>query len=290
LALPRRGKIYGLNEAVRHAAGEILVFSDANSIYDKKALRALVRNFADPQVGGVAGNTTYDVCPWSESSSRGENLYWSYDKWLKQLESLTDSIVSAHGAIYAIRRTLYRPIADAGVTDDFAISTAVVEQGYRLVFESEALACEVALPEARREFWRKVRIMTTGWRGLILRKALFNPFRYGFYSLVLFSHKLLRRLVPLSLLALFAISVLLSTSGKLYLAASVGQTLFYGLAGLGYLLRRAHVGQLKWIYLPFFYCMANAAALVALVKLARGQRIELWQPQRHDAGAQLEKV
>jgi cellulose synthase/poly-beta-1,6-N-acetylglucosamine synthase-like glycosyltransferase len=290
LALPRQGKIHALNEAVQQAGGDILVFSDANVIYQRLALRNLARNFADLHVGGVAGNTNYDVRPRSESSSHGENLYWSYDKWLKQLESLTGSIVSAHGAIYAIRRTLYRPVTDAAVTDDFAISTAVVEQGYRLVFESDALAYEVALPEANREFWRKVRLMTRGLRGLILRKALFNPSRYGFYSLVLLTHKLLRRLVPLCLLALFAISIFLSTTGGLYLVAVVGQALFYGLAGVGYLLRRGPVGQLKWFYLPFFYCMANAAALVALVKLVRGQRVELWHPQRHRDGRQFENA
>jgi len=281
MSLPRRGKIHTLNAAVLHATGQILVFSDANSIYDRQALRALARNFADPEVGGVAGNTAYRIPAGSESSVRGESLYWSYDKWLKQMESLTGSIVSAHGAIYAIRRELYRPPEDSAVTDDFAISTAVVEQGRRLVFESEAVAYELAVPDVGGEFRRKVRLMTRGFRGLLLRKRLFDPFQYGFYSLVLLSHKALRRLVPCFLLALFAASILLSARGKLYLFAAFAQALFYGLGGTGYLLRGTAWGQKKYFYVPFFFCMANGAALVAMVKLVSGKRIELWQPQRH---------
>ena len=282
LSLPRRGKIYALNAAVAHATGEILVFSDANTFFDLQALRNLARNFADPEVGGVAGRKIYTLQPGSDSSSQGEHLYWSYDLWLKQMESLTGSIVSADGAIYAIRRTLYRPLTNSAVTDDFAISTAVVEQGHRLVFESAAYAYEVAIPSADREFWRKVRLMTRGMRSLILRRRLLNPFRYGFYALWLFSHKALRRLVPVFLLLMLPACILASPSGTLYLGATLAQACFYGLACVGYVFRRTHLGQQKCFYVPFFYCLANAAALVAILKLVRGDHIQLWQPQRHN--------
>ena len=281
LRLPRRGKSYALNAAVARASGAILVFSDANTLYDRQALRQLARNFADPEVGGVAGRKIYSVRTGSDSSSHGEHLYWSYDTWLKQMESLTGSIVAADGAIYAIRHDLYRPLTHAAVTDDFALSTAVIEQGYRLVFEGEACAYEMALPAAGPEFQRKVRLMTRGLRGVILRKRLLNPWRYGFYALVLFSHKVLRRLVPAFLLLLLATSLLLSGRAPLYSGVAAAQLVFYGLAATGYILRQTPVGQQKWFYIPFFYCLANAAALVALIKLMRQDRIELWQPQRH---------
>lgn len=283
LALPRRGKIYGLKDAVSAARGEILVFSDANSMYDRAALRKLARNFADPEVGGVCGNQVYLKNKKADTASQGENLYWSFDKWLKQRESLTGSIVSAHGAIYAIRRSLYQPPASAAVTDDFAISTAVIEQGYRLVFESEAIAYEEPMPAAEREFSRKVRIMNRGLRGVLLRKRLLNPWRYGFYAIVLISHKLLRRLVPFFLLMLLAASWLLCAHAGLYLFAAMAQTTFYFLAGLGFLLRRHRLGRLKFLYIPFFYCLANAAALVAVLRLLAGKKVELWQPQRHSS-------
>jgi len=285
LRLPRRGKIPALNDAVNHATGEILVFSDANSMYDSQALRLLARNFADPEVGGAAGNTIYTKLHKSDSSSQGEDLYWSYDKWLKQMESYTGSIISAHGAIYAIRRALYRPITDFAVTDDFAISTLVIEQGYRLVFEGEARAYEPPMPAAEREFRRKVRLMTRGLRSVLLRKKLLNPFRFGFYALELFTHKVLRRMVPFILLVLFVSSLALRSEALIYFAAAAAQSLFYVLACLGYVLRSHQVGRQKFLYIPFFYCLANYAALLAFLKVLQGQQIERWQPQRSVSGA-----
>jgi cellulose synthase/poly-beta-1,6-N-acetylglucosamine synthase-like glycosyltransferase len=280
LRLPRQGKVHALNAAVRESRGEILAFSDANTLYHPLALRKLVRNFADPQVGGVAGNTGYRLAAGSDSTSRGENLYWIYDRWLKRLETRAGSTISAHGGIYALRRELYQPLDDAAVTDDFVISSGVVEQGFRLVFESEALAQEVAVPRAGLEFQRKVRIISTGLRGVWKRRALLNPVRYGFYAVQLFSHKILRRLVPGFLVMLFLATLALVPHGGLYAWAGLAQAVFYALAGAGYLLRRRPFGRRKWLYVPFFYCLANAAALVALVRLVQGNRIELWQPQR----------
>jgi cellulose synthase/poly-beta-1,6-N-acetylglucosamine synthase-like glycosyltransferase len=285
LSFPRRGKIHALKDAVASAAGEILVFSDANSMYKRDALRMLVRNFADPEVGGVCGNQIYLKAKKADATSQGEGMYWSFDKWLKRMESLTGSIVSAHGAIYAIRRSLYQPPASAAVTDDFAISTAVIEQGYRLVFEGEAIAYEEPTASAALEFGRKVRIMTRGLRGVLLRRRLLNPFRYGFYSLELFSHKVLRRLVPVFLLVLLGASFVLSGRNDFYLTVTVAQVLFYVLAALGYSLRRHRLGRLKFFYIPFFYCLANAAALIAVIRILRGKKVERWQPQRHGAVA-----
>jgi len=285
LSLPRCGKIPALNAAVAQARGEILVFSDANSMCDSQALRKLTQNFADAEVGGVVGKTGYIISPDSESSSRGEDLYWNYDSWLKQLESFSGNVVSAHGGLYAIRRELYIPVSDPAVTDDFAISTAVIEQGRRLVFECAAHSYETAVPKAGREFQRRTRLMTRGLRALLLRKRLLNPCRYGFYSLALFSHKVLRRLLAVALVIAFASSLALSSSGVLYSFAAATQVIFYSAAGAGYLLRRTRLGHRKCLYIPFFYCMANAAALVAVAKLMRGERITLWQPQRHSEGA-----
>ncbi|NIR48999.1 glycosyltransferase family 2 protein [candidate division KSB1 bacterium] len=285
LSLPRRGKIHALNDAVAEAKGDILVFSDANSIYDKKAVRELVSNFADPKVGGVGGNTIYTTDINGDTCGHGENLYWNYDKWLKEMESRTGSIISAHGAIYAIRRELYQPQIDSAVTDDFAISTSIIEQGYRLVFEKEARAYEVAIPAANREFWRKVRMMTRGLRGVLLRKALLNPFRYGFYSLILFTHKFLRRLVSVMLLFLFVSSITLISDGLFYRVCAISQSIFYVLAGIGFLLKDRRIGHLRVLYIPFFYCLANSAALVALINIIRGHQIERWQPQRHSPGS-----
>ncbi len=280
LGFPRRGKIFAMNDAVGKASGDVLVFSDATSMFERQALRQLISNFADPEVGGASGRMIYARHANRDSSGQGEKLYWSYAVWLKQMKSLSGSIVSASGAIHAIRRKLYQPPADTATTDDFAISTAVVEQGYRLVFDSEACAYEEPAPAAENEFGRKVRMMNRGLRGVILRRRLLNPFRFGFYSLSLFSQKVLRRLVPFFLLILFVCSFLISASGAIYFAAFVAQALFYLSAVLGYLIRGTRLGRFKFFYIPFFYCLANAAAFVAVIRLIAGVRVEQWQPQR----------
>jgi cellulose synthase/poly-beta-1,6-N-acetylglucosamine synthase-like glycosyltransferase len=285
LALPRRGKIHALKDAVAQAQGDILVFSDANTLMDRHAVSMLVRNFADPDVGGVCGNQLHVTAEGTDSSGQGESLYWTYDKWLKAKQTHTGSIVSADGAIYAIRRELFRSPESAAVTDDFAISTAVVAQGKRLVFEADALAYETPTGDAKREFQRKVRLMTRGMRGVLLRRQLLNPFRYGFYSIVLLSHKVVRRLAPLFLILLLASNLVLGVRGTLYGLTAAVQVAFYMLSGLGFLLRSHPAGRTKLVSIPFFYCLANAAALVALNKVSRGERIERWQPRGRGAEA-----
>jgi cellulose synthase/poly-beta-1,6-N-acetylglucosamine synthase-like glycosyltransferase len=283
VSCPRRGKIFALRDAVAQAGGEIIVFSDANTLYHPRSIQKLVPNFADPDVGGVCGNQKHIRHMEKighDSTSEGETLYWSYDKWLKEIETMTGSIVSADGAIYAIRRKLFQMPAITAVTDDFAISTAVVEQGYRLVFENEALAFEKPMAIAGQEFKRKVRIMNRGLRGVLLRKKLLNPFRYGFYSITLFSHKVLRRIVPFFLILLFIASFFLSGQNMFYLAAFISQVAFYAWVGISYLVRKTSVGRWKIFYIPFFYSLANAAAFVAIINLLSGKQVVLWNPER----------
>jgi cellulose synthase/poly-beta-1,6-N-acetylglucosamine synthase-like glycosyltransferase len=281
LSLPRRGKIPALNDAAATARGEILVFSDANIHCHPSAIGAMVRNFADPGVGGVAGHCTYLVAARTESSGDGERMYWRYDTWLKQLESHTGSVVSAHGGLYAVRRRLFTTVTDSSVTDDFAISTAVIEQGYRLVFEADARAVEHTTTEARREMRRRVRLMTRGLRAVCLRRRLLNPFRYGFYAISLFSHKVLRRLAPVWLVVIALATSMLAAAGNwFFIAIGLAQLAFYGLAIAGGLLRRRRIGRLKPLCVPFYYCMANAASALALWHFLKGTRISLWQPQR----------
>ena len=280
LDLPRRGKIFALIDAVEASSGEILVFSDANTMFEPRALEMMVRNFADDDVGGVCGNQLHSETATSDSSGHGEQAYWSYDKWLKILESRTGSIVSADGAIYSIRRQLFQPPGSAAVTDDFAISTRVIERGYRLIYEPEARAYEPPTGRAQKEFSRKVRIINRGLRSVMLQKKLLNPFRYGFYSLTLFSHKISRRLVPVFLVLLFISNFFLFDVHVVYSVAFLLQAAFYAWAVVSFLLRDKKIGQQKIFYLPFFFCMANLAALTALINLVSGKRVERWNPQR----------
>ncbi|MFL5802109.1 MAG: glycosyltransferase family 2 protein [Roseiflexaceae bacterium] len=283
LARPRQGKAPALNAAVAAASGEILVFSDANSMYAPDAIRALARPFADPEVGGVAGNQVYlPKRASAAASSAGEHSYWNFDRKLKQSQSTAGNAISATGAIYAIRRALFQGVP-LGVTDDFATSTSVIAQGYRLVFAPDAIAYEPAAQSSVVEFGRKTRVITRGLRGVLVRRELLNPFRYGFYALQLFSHKLLRRLVVFPLLGLLLVSPLLWSRGRLYKLATLGQAAFYGLGLAGWLLGGTKIGRKKIFSIPFFFCMVNAASFVAALNVLRGKRIDFWEPQRENA-------
>lgn len=273
LDLPRVGKADALNAAVARATGEILVFSDANSEFAPDAIRRLVRPFADPAVGGVAGDQRYR----DDGGGVGERQYWDFDRRLKQAESAAGNVISATGAIYAIRRDLFEPVPP-GVTDDFITSTAVIAQGRRLVFADHAIAYEPVARDDRSEFGRKVRVMTRGLRGVILRRALLDPRRTGFYAVQLATHKVLRRLVVLPLIGLAIVTPTLWRAGALYRLAAIGQGAAYALAAIGLATADRPIGRHKLLAVPAFVVAANVAALQAVANIVRGRRIDRWDP------------
>jgi cellulose synthase/poly-beta-1,6-N-acetylglucosamine synthase-like glycosyltransferase len=284
LSFPRRGKISALNAAVAQATGEILVFSDANSMYAVNALRALARPFADPAVGGVAGKQCY-LEGRTNSSAGGERAYWNFDQALKQLQSRAWSVTSATGAIYAIRRVLFH-MAPSGVADDAAVSYGVIASGYRMVFEPEAKAFEPVSSSADAEFRRKVRVCTRGLTALSVAPQLFNPFHYGFYSIQIISHKLLRWLLTWPLLALFLSSLWRFSAGPIHRTFAIAQVVFYGIAVAGYLSRNKaiyHGRAARLFALPFYFCLANVAFTLALFWRIRGRRIDSWEIRRAEA-------
>lgn len=280
LALPRQGKAAALNAAVSASKGEILVFSDANSMYKSDAVRALVKPFADPLVGGVAGDQRYVKKNKANATGIGERIYWNFDRFMKQFQSRAGNAISATGAIYAIRRSLFQTVQE-GVTDDFVISTGVILQGYRLVFVPEAVAYEPVAMTNSIEFGRKVRVITRGLSAVLnSRNQLLNPFRYGFYAIQLFSHKVMRRLVVYPLIFLFCVTPFLWSTNLFYRLAMIGQLIFYSFALLGFLLDGTRFRRLKFFTIPFYFCMVNAAALIASINLLRGRKIKRWEPQR----------
>ncbi len=282
LCLPRGGKAQALNAAIVEATGEMLVFSDANSLYASDAIQKLVRNFADEEVGGVAGNQCYRKSYQPGMAGSGEQGYWNFDRQVKLAESRIGNTISATGAIYAIRRVLFQPVPE-NVTDDFVTSTRVIAQGYRLVFEPEAVCFEPLAGAAKSEFRRKTRVMTRGLRGVWIMRGLLNPFRYGFYSLELFSHKVLRRLVVFPLLVIAVLIPLLSNTYPAFRVLTACEIVFFGLALLGAIVanRRRSLGKL--LSLPFYYCMVNVAVLVAVWNLVTGRKINRWDPQRGES-------
>lgn len=283
LNLERCGKISALNCAASRSSGAVLVFTDANTFLEPDALSNLVRNFSDPLVGGVCGNQMHFDQPGpSTASDSGERLYWRYDKWLKTLESRIGSIVGADGSLYAIRRNLFAPVTDPDQADDFIISAQIVERGSRLVFEPDAVCYETAPESSSSEFFRKVRIANHSTRTLANLSKMLNPFRGGLYSFSLWSHKLLRYVVPFLMIAAFASNLVAWSESPFYRFTLSVQVLFYSVAFIGFLTRQAlTTGQL--FSGPYFFCLANLAVMFGVLGAAGGVRINRWETNRPGA-------
>lgn len=279
LDLPRVGKARALDAAVAAASGDVIVFSDANALWEKASLRELLAPLGDPEVGGVAGVQLYrrDAAA-RESAGEGESTYWRWDTWLKEQESAIHSCYAADGSLYALRKELYRPLEDPAQADDMAISMRVVTQGRRLVLAPRAVAWEDAPKDPAKELQRKIRVTNHSLRSLLLLgPALWSS---GWYSVVLVSHKLLRHLVPLFLLAGLALSLALSPWSSFARLLLLPQALVYGLAAAGWALRRTRLGRVRGLLVPYYFCLANAAALLGSLRALRGHRITSWTHDR----------
>ena len=247
-----RGKISVLNDAVREARGEIIVFSDASAILDSDSIRQLVANFADPEVGAVSG--IYRVQRASESRlGPAEEIYWKYETFLKIQESSLASILGGHGQILGVRKDRYPYPAAGTVNDDYVIPVRVLASGSRVVYEPLAAAFEEASEMVG--FQRRVRIMAGNMQQLREIKGLFwppQPLPLFFFL----SHKIVRSLVPFFLVSL-AISNSFLLRGRFYQLTGLFQLSFYGLALAG------SRWQLKpgSLRVPYYFCFVNAAYL-----------------------------
>lgn len=278
----RLGKTAAQNAAVELARGDVLLFSDATTLYRPDVLRAMAPNFADPTVGCVAGKLIY-VDPAATSTGAGAKSYWGYETFLKTHESRACSLIGASGCLYAVRRSAYVPLYNEACSD-FIIATKMVEQGLRAVYEPAAVCTEETNRQAGKEFRMRVRVIAQTYTDLWRHRALLNPLRGGFYSIELLSHKVMRYLVPVFLALTLVSSLALARVGWLYALAAVAQSAFYLAAAAGWLAGRAGVGP-RLLALPAYFVLSNAAAVVAFYKFVRGERYARWEPIREPAAA-----
>jgi cellulose synthase/poly-beta-1,6-N-acetylglucosamine synthase-like glycosyltransferase len=272
---PRAGKTAALNLAMPHARGEIVVFSDANSLYDPDTIRHLVRNFADPSVGYVTGRMIY-VDPEGTVVGDGCTAFMRYENRLRATETLLGSVIGVDGGVDAVRRELYGPLTPDQLPD-LVLPLGVAEQGYRVVYEPQAVVREDSLKAPADEYRMRVRVALRALWALRDMAHLFNPFRYGLFAWQLLSHKLLRygaawplTLALVSNLALWDVSLV-------YQATLAGQLACYLLAGAGYLRREAV--QSKVTALPYYFLLVNLASAHAFMRFVCGEKQVLWQPR-----------
>lgn len=271
---PRAGKTSGINLIVPEARGEIIAFSDSNSLWERDALRHLVSVFADPSVGYVTGKMVY-TNPDGSLVGDGCSAYMKYENWLREKETNIGSIVGVDGGVDAMRRALYQPLRPDQLPD-FVQPLKVVEAGYRVVYEQRAILKEDALSDENSEYRMRVRVSLRAMWALKDMAALLNPFHYGLFALQLFSHKVLRYLAFIPLLLLIPMNLLLLGDGAVYTVTLMAQVAFYLLAYLGYTGKLDAGGALK---APYYFVLINIAAGQAFLKFCRGEKQVIWTPR-----------
>jgi cellulose synthase/poly-beta-1,6-N-acetylglucosamine synthase-like glycosyltransferase len=259
---------------VAQAGAEILVLTDARQRLAVDAVRELAANFADPAVGAVSGELHLDEDSPS-AVGQGVGLYWTYEKWIRQAESRLDSSVGVTGAIYAVRRSLFRALDPRTILDDVAVPMSAVLAGYRVVFEPGARAMDSVAESPAREYRRKVRTLAGNYQLLRLEPALLLPWRNRlFWQFV--SHKVSRLAVPWCLLVLLAASAVLARERAAYAVAFALQAGFYLLAALGWAMSRFY-RPLPFLSLPYTFALLNVAAALGLIRLLRGTETSAWK-------------
>jgi len=264
----QQGKAAGLNAAMSSVRGEIVVFTDARQQIEPDAIRVLVENFADPEIGCASGELMLGD-PETGEAEQGMGLYWRIEKAVRELESAVGSVVGATGAIYGVRRKLLVNVPDEAILDDVYIPMHVVRRGARVIFDPRARAWDSPDQGTAREFTRKVRTLSGNYQLLQLAPWLLtsaNPLRFQFVS-----HKVLRLVVPFALLATLLASFL--TPGVFYRGAVILQLAFYTLSflGLAHFLRRGPLARVADAARTFV--LLNTAAAVAFANFAAGRKV-----------------
>ena len=275
----REGKAAGLNEGVRHASGEILIFSDANSLFAPDAIRRMTENFADPEVGYVTGNLTYKIRS-DGIAGNGCSAYMKYENALRRLETRAGSIIGVNGGVDSIRRELYKDVPRQLITD-FVLPLHVISTKHRVVYDERVHSSEVANSELGSEFRMRTRVGLRALRGIAYMRRLCNPVNYPWIAFSLISHKVMRYFGFLFLPIVFLTNLMLMST-PVYAALFVAQMIVYLLALVGW--RRDLSGPFRKLTLiPAYFLISNAAFTVAAIKFLKGETMATWQPR---AGAQ----
>lgn len=265
------GKPETLNLGVKEAQGELIVFADARQQFSGDALKNLIANFNDAEVGGVSGELHF-VDNESSGLAVEMGVYWKYEKFVRKMESRCGSVVGTTGAIYAIRKELYQELPQAALLDDVLVPIFIVSQGFRVVYDSLALAYDTVSSDVKGEWRRKVRTLTGNWQMLSIAPTI----SYVIQGRILwrfFSHKIGRLLVPFFLIILFASGF--AADGPVYVIASCGQVLFYGVALSAFFLKSLRKN--KQVRLVYFFCVMNLAAAYSFFVWISGGSSRVWK-------------
>ena len=276
----RRGKMMTINELVAKAKHEIIVFNDARQEIAPDAISQLVANLSDPTIGCVSGELIFRK--QEGATAKGINLYWEYEKFMRNKEARIHSMLGATGAIYAIRRELFIPVPPAIVLDDMHIPFKIIERGYRAIFEPQAKAFDDVADDPKEEYRRKTRTLFGNFQIFRQFAHMFNPFTSPI-AIQLFSHKFLRVVVPFLMPALLITNVFL-LENAIFRWMMFAQLVFYAMAGVGAWGRNRKMGTLHYInkvcYIPYVFCLLNFSVFIGFWRFIHSNQEITWQKAR----------
>jgi len=277
----RRGKTAGLNRAIELAKGEIVVFTDANAIYPADAILKMSRYFDNPNVGLVTGYTKYTMAE-DGNVTEATNAYTALERLLKRAESEWGCCVGADGAIFTMRKSLYRTLREDDI-NDFVIPLGVIDQGYQCVFAEDAYCSENSGKNIESEFRRQSRITNRTLRAVWRYRHLLNPFRFPSYSFFLFSHKVVRFLVPVFIILSVGALAFLAPRGGAYLVVGVAASLSIAMAALSNVVPSIASPRFptgRAVRFLGIFLTINLAVLHGWWKFISGRRDVMWQHDR----------
>ncbi len=258
LELPHGGKMAAQNAAVEQARGQIIAFSDANTMWEPDALKRLIDAFEEPGVDYVCGRVEFV----NEAGDNQEGLYWRYEMWVRARESALRSVTAGNGAIYAVNPQVYKQIAPV-TGHDLTLPFNVVKLGGRAIDAPAARASETMVPSIGGEFRRKRRMMSFAWP-IVLGGGMLSPHGYGFaYGWMMLSHRVLRYKAPFLHLGALVTSALLAAGSTLYLALLMLQLALIAAALLAPLIK------FKPFLVARYYVLTNAAIVLGLIDYLR---------------------
>ncbi len=276
LRLPeRRGKEYALKYSMKFISGSIIVFSDVGTTLKKNGLRLLVSNFVDQSVGVVSST---DKVIQNVGKVASEGLYVRYEMFLRKLESEVNGLIGVSGSLFAARKDLCTVWAD-DLASDFNIVLNAIRPGYRTIIDTDVIGYYHSVKNSRLEFPRKVRTVTAGITVFFRTLSLLNIFKYKLYSWQIFSHKLMRWMVPFFLISsMFVITFGYISGDYLSKILLFFQISFFITGVIGF--SNFRFSNFFLVRIPFYFVEVNSAILVAWANYAAGKRITLWEPSK----------
>lgn len=278
----RLGKAAAINHVMDQTRSPIVMLSDANTLLNREAVREMVRHYADPTVGAVAGEKR--IRRRENAAATGEGLYWRYESLLKRLDSELWTVVGAAGELLSFRRELFEPLHEDAILDDFVLSLKIAAKGYRVVYEPRAYAAEEASASIGEELKRRIRVAAGGWQSMLRLPSLLNPRRHATLTFQYLSHRVLRwSVVPLLLLLLVPANAVLATGAdppaQFYRALLCVQGALYGLALAGYLCDRWGY-RVSALAVPYYFVITNYAVLRGFGRFLARRQPATWERAR----------